>query len=134
MQPRAGDSVLDLACGTGVVARLAARFVDRGQVTGLDLSSGMLAVARSVAHEGAAISWVQGSALDLPLSARASMSFCLNLDCNSFLISRKRCVRYTGSYVRMGVLRSAFSARSSAHPAPMPLCARSRSSSEPMPR
>ena len=66
-QPRAGESVLDIACGTGVVARLAARRVAaRGQVTGLDLNAGMLAVARRVPNEGPPINWIEGSALDLP--------------------------------------------------------------------
>jgi ubiquinone/menaquinone biosynthesis C-methylase UbiE len=35
-------------------------------VTGLDLNPGMLAVARSVPSEGAPITWIEESALDLP--------------------------------------------------------------------
>lgn len=65
-QPRPGEAVLDIACGTGVVARLAAQRMGGGQVTGLDLNPGMLAVARSVPSEGAPIKWIEGSALDLP--------------------------------------------------------------------
>jgi ubiquinone/menaquinone biosynthesis C-methylase UbiE len=65
-QLRAGEEVLDVACGTGVVARLAARKVAPGHVTGLDLNGGMLAVARSVLNEEARITWMEGSALDLP--------------------------------------------------------------------
>jgi ubiquinone/menaquinone biosynthesis C-methylase UbiE len=61
-----GEDVLDVACGTGVVARLAARKVTPGHVTGLDLNSGMLAVARNVSNGREAISWKAGSALDLP--------------------------------------------------------------------
>jgi SAM-dependent methyltransferase len=42
-----GQAVLDVACGTGVVARTAAdRMAGRGRVVGLDLNEGMLAVAR----------------------------------------------------------------------------------------
>src|SRR3954454_10749733 len=52
-QPTAGEDVLDVACGTGVVARLAAKRIARGHVTGLDLNSGMLAVARALPTEGA---------------------------------------------------------------------------------
>src|SRR5436853_314651 len=65
-QPCAGEHVLDIACGTGVVARLAAARMVRGHVTGLDLNKGMLAVAHAVPSEGAPIDWIEGSALDLP--------------------------------------------------------------------
>lgn len=65
-QLREGEAILDIACGTGVVARLAAQRLGPGQVTGLDLNTGMLAVARGVASEGARIDWIEGSALDLP--------------------------------------------------------------------
>jgi len=41
----------------------------RGQVTGLDLNTGMLAVARSVPAQGASIIWIEGSALDLPFAS-----------------------------------------------------------------
>jgi ubiquinone/menaquinone biosynthesis C-methylase UbiE len=68
-QPREGEAVLDVACGTGVVARLAAKRMGRGLVTGLDLNAGMLAVARNAPTEGAAIIWIEGSALDLPFPA-----------------------------------------------------------------
>jgi ubiquinone/menaquinone biosynthesis C-methylase UbiE len=65
-QLRTGEQVLDVACGTGVVARLAAMKVRPGQVTGLDLNAGMLAVARSLPNDGAPIDWTEGSALDMP--------------------------------------------------------------------
>ena len=52
-QPCAGEEVLDVACGTGVVARLASKCMFRGHVTGLDLNKGMLAVARTRLSEGA---------------------------------------------------------------------------------
>lgn len=65
---RAGERVLDLGCGTGVVARIAANLVGAsGGVTGLDFNPSMLAVARSirVEHGSAEIGWVEGSADDL---------------------------------------------------------------------
>lgn len=64
-----GERVLDLACGTGVVARIAARRVGSGgRVTGIDLNPGMIGVARSLpAPEGAPIEWLEGSALAIPL-------------------------------------------------------------------
>jgi SAM-dependent methyltransferase len=62
LQP--GERVLDLACGTGLVTRLAAPEVGpTGQVTGLDINAGMLAVARSLPPpSGPAIRWVEGNA------------------------------------------------------------------------
>jgi len=65
-QLRPDEEVLDVACGTGVVARLAAKKMASGHVTGLDLNPGMLAVARGVVSEGASVNWREGSALDLP--------------------------------------------------------------------
>ena len=69
-QLRAGERVLDIACGTGVVSRLAARRVTLGgTVTGLDLNEGMLAVARRLPlPPGLTIDWRQGSALALPVA------------------------------------------------------------------
>ncbi|MGY2903181.1 class I SAM-dependent methyltransferase [Bradyrhizobium sp. URHC0002] len=68
-QPTAGEEVLDVACGTGVVARSASRCMLHGHVTGLDLNKGMLAVAQTLVCEGAPIAWIEGSALDLPFPA-----------------------------------------------------------------
>jgi ubiquinone/menaquinone biosynthesis C-methylase UbiE len=65
-KPKVGDFVLDVACGTGAVARLAAKRAANGCVIGLDLNGGMLAVARSVPKAGGSIYWLQGSALQLP--------------------------------------------------------------------
>jgi SAM-dependent methyltransferase len=49
-------SGLDVACGTGVVARLAAGRVGAdGRVVGLDLNPGMLAVARGLPVGGSPI-------------------------------------------------------------------------------
>jgi len=68
LQP--GERVLDLACGTGLVARLAAQKVGpTGRVMGLDLNPGMIAVARELpSPSGTLITWAEGSALamDLP--------------------------------------------------------------------
>lgn len=65
-----GHHVLDVACGTGVVARGAAALVgEGGTVTGLDPSPAMLGVARRLGSpEGATITWVQGRGEELPFS------------------------------------------------------------------
>ena len=60
-----GDRVLDIACGTGIVARLAAERLGKGgSVVGVDISPDMLGVARAAAPN---IDWRQGSADALPL-------------------------------------------------------------------
>lgn len=65
---RAGERVLDVACGTGVVAGLAAERVGpSGTVAGLDLHPGMLAVARASTSAGASIQWYEASAEAMPL-------------------------------------------------------------------
>jgi ubiquinone/menaquinone biosynthesis C-methylase UbiE len=67
---RPGERVLDLACGTGAVARLAASAVGRGgRVAALDVNRGMLAVGRSLPRPpGASIEWHEGSADALPFA------------------------------------------------------------------
>ena len=71
LQP--GERVLDLACGSGLVARHAAPQIGAtGQVTGLDINAPALDIARSLPPPaGAPIAWVQGSAtaMDLPDAA-----------------------------------------------------------------
>jgi len=60
-----GERVLDVACGTGVVAREVARRLGAAAVVGLDLDPGMLAVARAVAP---AIDWRAGDVQALPFA------------------------------------------------------------------
>jgi len=65
--PKSGERVLDVACGTGIVARTAARGIQMGRVAALDINPGMLSVARSLPMESAVqIEWYEGSVLDMP--------------------------------------------------------------------
>jgi ubiquinone/menaquinone biosynthesis C-methylase UbiE len=69
---RQGERVLDVACGTGVVARLAAERVGAaGIVSGIDNNPGMLAVARSVTPPSMVVEWHQSSVELLPLPDEA---------------------------------------------------------------
>jgi len=69
---REGERVLDVACGTGVVTRLAAERVgERGFVAGLDVNPGMLEVARASTPAGTSIEWHEASAEQMPLSDEA---------------------------------------------------------------
>ena len=64
---RSGERVVDLACGTGIVSRLAAERVGvGGKVVGLDINPAMLQVASSQPNAGAAIDWRQASADAIP--------------------------------------------------------------------
>lgn len=64
--PGMGERMIDVACGTGVIARAAADAVGpTGTVTGLDANPGMLAVARSVCPD--TIEWCEASAERIPL-------------------------------------------------------------------
>jgi SAM-dependent methyltransferase len=63
-----GQSVLDVACGTGFATRAAAAVAGRdARVEGLDLNPAMVAHAQAVPDKsGAQLRWTQASALDLP--------------------------------------------------------------------
>lgn len=66
---RPGERVLDVACGTGVLARAAAeRAGPEGTVVGVDINDNMLEVAR-VLHP--AIDWQSAAAESLPFEAEA---------------------------------------------------------------
>jgi len=59
-----GDRVLDVACGTGIVARVARERLGATRVVGVDVSPDMLAVARAATPD---VDWREGDAAVLPL-------------------------------------------------------------------
>lgn len=71
-----GDRVLDVACGTGIVARCAKeRLGPDAHVVGVDISAPMLAIA---AERGPTIDWREGDAAALPVGGveRFDVVFC----------------------------------------------------------
>lgn len=60
-------AVLDVACGTGIVARLISERVgDKGKVVGVDIKPDMIEVAQANTPLNAAITWHVGSADSMP--------------------------------------------------------------------
>ena len=71
-RPTANDSVLDVACGTGIVARLArTKLGAAATVVGVDVSGPMLAVGRGI---DATIDWREGNTTALPVPAKEQFS------------------------------------------------------------
>src|SRR5688572_20466988 len=69
VQPKSGDRVLDVGCGTGIVARLVRqRCGPDTDITGVDLNHEMISLAGSLAPD---IKWQQGNAAELPFSSRS---------------------------------------------------------------
>jgi ubiquinone/menaquinone biosynthesis C-methylase UbiE len=70
---QAGDRVLDAACGTGIVTRVAAqRFSYLTHIVGVDLNPGMLDVARThTPPTGVSVEWRQGDLGALPFPANS---------------------------------------------------------------
>ena len=105
--PQPGEHVLDLACGTGIGARLVAtRAGSNGRVAGLDLDAGVIEVARNLSQQtGARIDWYCANALELPFDD-ASFDLCLCLQGLQFFADRlaglrqiKRILKPTGRLV-----------------------------------
>jgi SAM-dependent methyltransferase len=67
-QPRSHDRILDVGCGTGIVARRAALHApDALRIVGLDINEDMLRVARASSRETRpAVEWDRGDAVALP--------------------------------------------------------------------
>src|SRR5262245_45348100 len=76
LHPTPDDSLLDVACGTGIVARCARRRLGpQARIVGVDASPAMLAIARQVEST---VDWREGNAAALPVQAddRVSLVGC----------------------------------------------------------
>jgi SAM-dependent methyltransferase len=94
-----GQAVLDVACGTGVVARAAAdRMGGRGRVAGADLNEGMLAVAGRLRP---GIEWRRADAADLPFED-GSFDAVLCQSALMFFPDRVRSLREMARVARIG--------------------------------
>lgn len=83
-----GQSVLDVACGTGVLARKAQlRTGPTGYVAGLDPSPGMLAVAKELSPS---VDLRQGVAESMPFPKLLSTRSSANLASCSWIGTRRR--------------------------------------------
>ncbi len=104
------DSLIDIACGTGIVARLAREALGPGpRIVGVDVAPAMLAVARGV---GPTIDWREGSAMSLPVKDQEDFSM---LTCHQGLqffpdkaaaVSEMRRVLVPGGRVAIATWRS----------------------------
>ncbi|MHB8455991.1 MAG: class I SAM-dependent methyltransferase [Acidiferrobacterales bacterium] len=88
--PKRGEHVLDVACGTGLGARLAAVSVtSSGRIVGLDSDPGMIEVARDATRAvGIPMEWHCASALDMPF-ADATFDLCICLQGLQFFPDRE---------------------------------------------
>jgi SAM-dependent methyltransferase len=108
------ECVLDLACGTGVVARIAAEKVgERGAIVAADLNPGMVTVARSLqAPAGATIEWREADAGALPFAGEAFDAVLCQLGLQSSPTGRPLCARCIACCAQAGVSSSWSGARS----------------------
>ena len=72
-----GERVLDVACGTGIIARLAQKHLGPGRITGIDVTPEMVEVARSVTPSEMGITWREANAESIPFTdASFDVVFC----------------------------------------------------------
>src|SRR6266849_2829127 len=83
--PRPGERLVDIACGTGIVARTAANRVgNNGRVAGVDLNPTMLEVAaRASAGSRPSIEWLEAKANPCRSRKSRSMSSSASRDSSS---------------------------------------------------
>ena len=90
VQPSARERILDVGCGTGIVARIVReRCGPSASITGVDLNPDMIAVARGLAPD---ITWQQGNAVELPFGD-ASFDLVLSQQALQFFPDRAAGIR-----------------------------------------
>lgn len=89
LQPRAGESLLDVGCGTGYFTRALAAAIG-GPVTGVDVAADWLEYARR--ESSPAISWALADATALPYAA-ASFDCAVAITSLCFVADDRRAVR-----------------------------------------
>ena len=99
VSPQTGDSVLDVACGTGIVARLARERVGSSAVVGVDVSAPMLAQAARIAPE---IDWREGNAQALPVSEKETFDIVVCQQGLQFFPDRLQAAREMRRVLRPG--------------------------------
>lgn len=108
--PRAGEQLLDVACGTGIGIRLALPHITPGgRAVGVDLDPAMIAVARSVVRcpGDVELVWHCASAMEMPFdSAMFDIVLCLQglqflPDCTKGLGEIRRVIKQDGRLVAM---------------------------------
>lgn len=93
-----GERLLDVGCGTGVVARNAiSRVGSEGRVAGLDPNEGMLAVARKTSG----VEWTIGAAEDIPFD-HSSFDVVVSQFAMMFFVDRGRAVSEMARVLRPG--------------------------------
>ena len=94
-----GMSVLDVACGSGVLAISARQAVGQdGRVVGVDLNDGMLEVAR---RKSASVDWIKADAESLPFGS-ASFDAVVSQFGLMFFVDRHRALREMWRVLRPG--------------------------------
>ena len=105
--PVAGETVLDVACGTGIGARLVAPFLSPGgRVISADSDAAMVAVAEAVAQaaglpDDVALAW-HAKAAETKLVADGSIDLCLCLQGPQFLADPPAAMALMAAALRPG--------------------------------
>jgi ubiquinone/menaquinone biosynthesis C-methylase UbiE len=88
---RPGGAAIDVACGTGIVARLARqRLGPTSRVVGIDVSGPMLSVARELEP---GVEWIEGDAMALPVADDERFDRVMCQQGLQFFVDRQAAVR-----------------------------------------